>query len=275
MGLGSDSTPVKVNLMGVDTYLADSMQFGLEYACRLADRGAFYIMPSFRGEDCDRTHLAQFFHSEAEIPGGLEDVMLVVERYIRSISAAILEKHSDGIQSMAGTVAHIQNLVGLSGRFPRITFDEAARYLSYDPQYVKQCVDNNYALTREGECKLMREISPVLWLTHFHHLSVPFYQAVDPNNERLALAADLLMGPGEIIGCGERHADGGSVLAALARHGVDAQQYDWYVRMKQEFPMKTSGFGLGIERYLMWVMAHDDIRDFQIMPRVNGVNIVP
>jgi asparaginyl-tRNA synthetase len=275
MGLGSDSTPVKVNLMGIDTYLADSMQFGLEYACRLAEHGAFYIMPSFRGEDCDRTHLAQFFHSEAEIPGGLEDVMLVVERYIRSISAVILEKHSDSIRSIAGTLTHIQNLLALSGRFPRITFDEAAGYLSYDPQYVKLCVDGNYALTREGERKLMREISPVLWLTHFHHLSVPFYQAVDANDNRLALAADLLMGPGEIVGCGERHMDGEGVLSALARHGVEPKQYDWYVRMKQEFPLKTAGFGLGIERFLMWVMVHDDIRDFQIMPRVNGVNIVP
>ena len=49
MGLGSDSTPVRIDLMGAETYLADSMQFGLEYACRLSEKGAFYIMPSFRG----------------------------------------------------------------------------------------------------------------------------------------------------------------------------------------------------------------------------------
>ena len=33
MGKGSDSLPVKINLEGNDTYLADSMQFLLEYCC--------------------------------------------------------------------------------------------------------------------------------------------------------------------------------------------------------------------------------------------------
>ena len=49
MGRGSDSLSVKVNLEGIDTYLADSMQFLLEYGCRLTDNGVYYIMPSFRG----------------------------------------------------------------------------------------------------------------------------------------------------------------------------------------------------------------------------------
>src|SRR5947209_3606078 len=48
MGLGSDSLPVQVNLFGIETYLADSMQFMLEYGCRLAQNGAYYLMTSFR-----------------------------------------------------------------------------------------------------------------------------------------------------------------------------------------------------------------------------------
>ena len=47
MGRGSDSLPVKVNLEGIDTYLADSMQFLLEYGCRLNEKGVYYVMPSF------------------------------------------------------------------------------------------------------------------------------------------------------------------------------------------------------------------------------------
>ena len=67
MGRGSDSLPVKVKLEGVETYLADSMQFLLEYGCRLTNKGVYYIMPSFRGEKADERHLCQFYHSEAEI----------------------------------------------------------------------------------------------------------------------------------------------------------------------------------------------------------------
>lgn len=39
MGLGSDSIPVKIQLGGRDTYLADSMQFALEYGCRFFENG--------------------------------------------------------------------------------------------------------------------------------------------------------------------------------------------------------------------------------------------
>ena len=64
MGLGSDSLPVKINLNGVPTYLADSMQFLLEYGNRFCKNGVWYIMPSFRGEQEDERHLSQFYHSE-------------------------------------------------------------------------------------------------------------------------------------------------------------------------------------------------------------------
>ncbi|WP_024608733.1 hypothetical protein [Pseudoalteromonas sp. TAB23] len=63
MGLGSDSLPVKIDLFGIETYLADSMQFMLEYGCRFFDSGSYYVMPSFRGENATKRHLCQFYVS--------------------------------------------------------------------------------------------------------------------------------------------------------------------------------------------------------------------
>src|SRR5712692_1661310 len=90
VGLGSDSLPVKIDLFGVPTYLADSMQFMLEYGCRLHKGGSFYLMQSFRGESADETHLCQFYHSEAEIIGPMEEMMSLVEEYLRYMSTEIL-----------------------------------------------------------------------------------------------------------------------------------------------------------------------------------------
>ena len=92
MGRGSDSLPVKINLEGVNTYLADSMQFLLEYGCRLNSNGVYYVMPSFRGEKADNRHLCQFYHSEAEIPGTLNDVMNLVDEYIKYLSRELLKQ---------------------------------------------------------------------------------------------------------------------------------------------------------------------------------------
>lgn len=43
MGLGSDSKPVEVLMAGVPVYLADSMQFLLEYTTRLTGRPTLLI----------------------------------------------------------------------------------------------------------------------------------------------------------------------------------------------------------------------------------------
>lgn len=273
MGLGSDSSPVAIELFGQHTYLADSMQFLLEYGCRIAPEGAWYLMPSFRGEEADETHLNQFFHSEAEILGGLGDVQEVVGQYIRTLAKSALDEFESELLAVAGSVEHIKHMVALEN-IPEITLDEAIEHLGDDSASVRHDPAGFRTITRAGERRLMNEISPVLWVTHFDSLSVPFYQAVEPGTDK-ARNADLLFGIGEVVGAGERHIDGEQTRKALALHQVPEESYDWYVRMKSEKPLLTSGFGLGVERWLMWLLQQDDIRDLQLVPRLNGIALAP
>ncbi len=273
MGLGSDSTPVEIDLFGDRTFLADSMQFMLEYGCRFNADGAWYLMPSFRGEDADETHLNQFFHSEAEIVGGLDDVMAAVQEYVQALARSVLDRMADEVGDVAGGVGHLEHMASLVS-FPRLTLDEAIIHLGSDPDAVHYS-DGWRTLTRHGERRLMEEISPILWVTHFDHLSVPFYQAYADPEQRSSLSADLLFGVGEVVGSGERHATGADVRNALAQHGVSEDAYRWYVDMKDVRPLRTSGFGMGVERWLMWVLNHRDIRELQLAPRLNGIALAP
>lgn len=277
MGRGSNSLPVKIKLFDVDTYLADSMQFMLEYGCRIHSRGCYYIMPSFRGEQADKRHLCQFYHSEVEIPGTLEDIITLAEEYICYLSEAILKKNIDDVKAIAGGVTHIEQLIEKK-KFPRITVDDAINLMDKKAQKVRLYdIDEKYGfrtINHAGEAFLMKEFGGIVWLTHFDHLAVPFYQAYDESGNK-ALNADLLLGIGEVIGSGQRHVNFDEVNDALKKHEVSAQEYDWYMKMKKEKPIQTSGFGMGIERYLLWVLKHDDIRDCQILPRFNGVECMP
>jgi asparaginyl-tRNA synthetase len=266
MGLGSDSLPVQVDLFGVPTYLADSMQFMLEYGCRLAGNGCYYLMPSFRGEKADSTHLSQFFHSEAEIPGTLDDVISVADAYVRHLASAVLEHLCADVAGLAGATTHIESF--LDSTTARMTFDEAVHALDEDPSCF-QVNDQWRTITRVGEQKLIERHGPGVWLSHFDQLSVPFYQAGDETQTK-ALNADLLLGPGEVIGCGERHTFAGDVRKALCRHGVAYEDYQWYVHMKEHRPLQTSGFGMGVERFFMWVLQRSDIRELQLVERYNG-----
>lgn len=270
MGLGSDSSPVEVNISGNNTYLADSMQFFLEYACRINKKGAYYIAPSFRGELADERHLCQFFHSEAEIPGDLNDVIVLCQNYLKHLVTHLLEKCQPEIKSVAGTVGHLKNFLGKWDKIPRCTFEEAVKILGNKSVYVTD--NSNFRnINRKGEKELINHFGGYVWLTHFDHMAVPFYQKYDDRNSKKAVNADLLMGIGETIGSGERHSTAVELRKALKMHGVKEKPYEWYIYMKEKYPLQTSGFGLGVERFLLWVLKHDDIRDCQLLPRFNGV----
>jgi asparaginyl-tRNA synthetase len=277
MGLGSDSLPVAVEIMGVRTYLADSAQFMLELMCRTVGGGVYYFMPSFRGEATDATHLSQFYHSEIEVPGTLGDIIEISERYVRALSAALLNDHGDLIRASAGGVEHLEQLLAWPGAFPRLRNDVALTELKGDPRWTTPLATGVMSVRREGEAELARRFGiggSILWLTHFDAATVPFYQAQEPGT-RCAENADLLIGGRETIGAGQRHADRAQVAAALASHRVSGTPYDWYLEMREIAPLQTAGMGMGVERFLMWATQQSDIRDFMPLLRENGVDHLP
>lgn len=274
MGLGSDSLPVKINLYGVDTYLSDSMQFHLEYALRILKEGVHYIMPSFRGEDADERHLCQFYHSEAELIGDLEDVIRLVNQYIHSLCLDLYKNLADEIKSVTGSLEHIESFISKNANFERITFEEAAKELKYDPKYIKKHAEGFRYLTNLGEQKLIENHDGIVWVTNYDYISVPFYQASTDNAQK-ALNGDLLFGIGEVVGCGQRHKSVDQLRNAMAIHKVKEENYSWYLSMKDNYPLTTSGFGMGIERFILWLLQKQDIRDCQLIPRFNGILINP
>lgn len=282
MGLGSDSEPVFVNMLGQDVYLADSMQFVLEYFMRFHDGlpGAYYVSPSFRGEDPDATHLNQFYHVECELLGDMDAAMTIAEGYVAHLTQAMVKQHSDIILNTAGTLSHAQELLkNLEKTLPRVPLDQAINIMpSSDclewvqegqPQFGRK-------LTRKGEKVLIKKYGGAVWLTEMDHLGVPFYQAyIEGSGRSKAKAADLLLGLGETVGLGERHSTPEMVREALQHHAVPEDSYKWYINMRQAIPLLTSGWGMGSERYLCWLLQHNDVRDMQIIPRLKAKKFMP
>lgn len=284
MGLGSDSEPVSVNLLGQDVYLADSMQFVLEYFLRFQENlpGTYYISPSFRGEDPDATHLNQFYHVECELLGGMDNAISIAEGYLVHLSNAMLKNHSDIIQNSAGTLAHVKEiLTKMEGKtaLPRIPLDQAISMMP-SADCLEWVQDGQPVfgrkLTRKGERVLIEKFGGAVWLTEMDHLAVPFYQAyVEGTGQCKAKAADLLLGLGETVGLGERHSTPELVREALRHHAVPEESYKWYISMRKAKPLLTSGWGMGTERYLCWLLQHDDVRDLHIIPRMKGIKYMP
>jgi asparaginyl-tRNA synthetase len=270
MDVGSDSLPVKVCIDGIETYLADSMQFFLEFACRLNNNGNYYIAPSFRGELADKRHLCQFYHSEAEILGNLKDVIFLVEEYLEFLISHYFRDSLRDIIRITKNDSHIiQMLNMLKTGLPSCTFSEAINLLqnNRDSFVYKNGI---LVITSVGEKLLIKHFGGAVWLLYPEHMSVPFYQARNKENPKLAQCADLLFGIGETVGAGQRHYLIDNIIESLQTHSIDISEYEWYIDMKSLIPMQTSGFGMGVERFLLWLLQHDDIRDMQLFPRFNG-----
>jgi asparaginyl-tRNA synthetase len=274
MGLGSDSEPVEAQIGGRSVFLADSQQFLLELGVRIGKRPQYYISSSFRGEAVDHTHLSEFTHAEVEIIGDLDSVIDLGGRYVSELASCLARSAQQEILGMVGTTHHLEHVGHLEGKFPRLTFRQASELVGGSDGALKTLGSGVQALTRTGEKLLLTEFGAPVWITHMPALSCPFYQRRIAGSD-LCASADLLLGPGEILGAGARCVGYGELLASLSDHNVPRRPYEWYIEMKRKAPLETAGFGLGVERFLMWALDAHDIRDCTPWIRRQGEVIGP
>lgn len=273
MGLGSDSLPVAVKIRNNNVYLADSMQFCLEIGARLNAKGAYYIMPTFRGENMDARHLNEFIHSEVEIKGCIKDVMQLAELYIKYLINYLLNNNREEISLITENTRHLEQ--ALEREFICLPYEQAIRELQDVPNAIKKLDKSVFDITPEGEKYILHKYGDFTWLTDLPWKLVPFYQAQQPNNSEYAYAADLLAGIGEILGCGQRVLTPQELDKSLAAHNVQSEDYSWYRHMRELRQIQTSGFGMGLERFILWVLKHEDIRDCTILLRDHNKIVGP
>ena len=97
-----------------------------------------------------------------------------------------------------------------------------------------------------------------------------FYMKRDPENPRLALCMDVLgpEGYGEIIGGGVREDDLDVLLAAIKKHELPQEAFEWYLDLRRYGSVPHAGFGLGLERTVTWICGLHHVRETIPFPRL-------
>ncbi|MDZ7773837.1 MAG: amino acid--tRNA ligase-related protein [Balneolaceae bacterium] len=99
-----------------------------------------------------------------------------------------------------------------------------------------------------------------------------FYMKRDPEDEKLALAVDVLApeGYGEIVGGSEREDDLETIQKRIGEHGLPEEVFEWYLDLRRYGSVPHSGFGLGLERTVAWLCGLDHVRETIPFPRMMG-----
>ncbi len=99
-----------------------------------------------------------------------------------------------------------------------------------------------------------------------------FYMKRDPEDDRLALAVDVLApeGYGEIIGGSQREDDLDVLLSAVKKHNLSEEIFGWYLDLRRYGSVPHAGFGLGLERSVAWICGLDHVRETIPFPRMLG-----
>ena len=99
-----------------------------------------------------------------------------------------------------------------------------------------------------------------------------FYMKEDETDKGYAKGVDLLApeGYGEVVGGGERETDIERLKSKIAEHDLPMQAFEWYLDLRRYGNVPHAGFGLGLERMVVWICGLPHIRESIPFPRSYG-----
>jgi len=241
-----------------ELYLSQSWQLHAEAVMHALEK-IYTITPAFRAEKSrTRRHLSEYWTAEVEAAWvDHEGIMEFEEDLIIYIVKYVLKHCEKELKELGRDTS---DLKALKKPFLRISYKEAIEKLG------KKWGDE---LTDKDERELVEMLGgkPV-FLTLFPRDMKAFYMRPDPKDSKVVLAADMLAPDvGEITGGSERIYDIKELLESIKIFKLDKKDYEWYIDLRRYGAVPHSGFGLGIERLIMWIAGIKHIMDTIPFPR--------
>ncbi len=245
-------------------FLTQCVGYYLEAAVHAV--GAVYNMgPSFRGERSkSRRHLMEYWHVKAELPDGdLETIMALTEDLVSTTIEACREE-GERVAALLGT-----RYACKEGEPPyqRIGYREAIACLQQQGHQITL----GEGISGDGEEVLGKLFDGPFWIVGNPRTIEPFPYVIDPNDRELTRTADLISpeGFGELLGTAEKIVHMDMLDERMAEKGKAGDpRYAWIRQMREYGMVPHIAFGMGLERFLRWLVGASHVRDTIPFPRV-------
>jgi asparaginyl-tRNA synthetase len=232
--------------------------------------------PTFRAENSNTPrHLAEFWMIEPEMAFyQLDDNMRLAEEFLKYIIRYVLEHCREDLEffnqfiekSVLATLEHVAE-----SDFGHMTYSDAVAELKKSGKTWEFPVQWGNDLQTEHERYLSEEVfkKPVI-VTDYPREIKAFYMRLNDDDKTVRAMDVLVPRVGEIIGGSQREERYEVVLRRLRETGLDEKPYWWYLDLRRFGTVPHSGFGLGLERMMMYLTGLKNIRDVIPFPRTPG-----
>lgn len=260
------------DFFGRRAYLTVSGQLEGEVAAMAL--GKIYTFgPTFRAENSNTSrHVAEFWQVEPEVAfAELPDIIEIVESYVKFIVGYVLEHCPAELDFFErfyekGLTDKLRNVV--QSEFVVLDYSDAVEQLRqanvqfvYQPKWGAE-------LQSEHERYLTEQVykKPV-FVTNYPKDVKAFYMKQNPDGKTVAATDLLVPGIGEIVGCSERETDYDKLVQAMRSKGITVEGYKQYLDLRRYGSVPHSGFGMGLDRMVMYLTGMSNIRDVLLYPR--------
>jgi len=195
----------------------------------------------------------------------LEGCMEVEEQFVSYIAEQALTRCAPELALLERDLGPLEQI---KPPFPRITYDQAVKILNQKGIAIEWGED----FGAPHETGLAEEFDRPVFVHHYPTQCKAFYMAEEADRPEVSKSVDLLApeGYGEIIGGGERTADLELLERRIREHNLPREAYEWYLDLRRFGSVPHSGFGLGLERTIMWICGIHHIRETIPFPRLLG-----
>lgn len=234
--------------------------------------------PTFRAENSNTTtHASEFWMVEPEMAFcDLEDDMRVMEDLIRHCIRTVLEKAPNEMAFFNEFIDKEHALLSRLGRvadtgFKAITYTEAIDHLKKAGERFHYPVEWGADLKTEHERYICEQIAqgPV-FITDYPKDIKAFYMRLNEDGKTVAACDMLVPGVGELIGGSQREERYDFLVKRMTEMNVPVDALKWYADLRRFGTVKHAGFGVGLERLLMYLTGIGNIRDTIPYPRTPG-----
>ncbi|HKL60894.1 MAG TPA: asparagine--tRNA ligase, partial [Acholeplasma sp.] len=260
---------------GKHAFLTGTGQLHAE-AFIMAFRDVYTFGPTFRAEKSNTSrHASEFWMIEPEIAFAdlddcldlIEDMVKYLIKYVLVNSEVEMEFFDQFIQK--GIIDRLQKVV--DSKFKVITYTEAIDMLLESGRDFEFPVKWGVDLSSEHERYICEEVidGPV-FVKNYPKGIKPYYMRANEDGLTVAGADLLVPGVGEIVGASQREERAEALQARLDEEGITDGSMDWYMDLRRYGGVKHAGYGLGFERFLMYITGVSNIRDVIPFPRTVG-----